>query len=301
MSLKRYLADLGYESVARNAFACSIGELTHFVLLGRDRHGKDYVEIKVWHERFAIPGEQFRPRDLATPVRGMVGPEGVISSWTWNALEGASEHIANVVGGFSACFGRFEDIRNAVGPVDETSPLWKQLYGPWTDHAPPPLTSYPAFRHEVSGSFNKGAALEIARSTFEAAAKNMGFERAPDEDTLVFIRDRGEIVDCVRFTTDLFQTFGQLEVFPWSRLVWRAERRLKGRYVGITFRRTEDLDSLWIRPIHKIGPACVDSALAWIDDQLRLQEDIRSTADFVAAIDPMYSTIRSQLAMASQK
>lgn len=297
MSLKNYLKDLGYESVSRSAFVSSIGELVHVVFLGRDRHGQDYVEVKVWHERFAIPGEQFRPRDLATPIRGMVGPEGVISSWTWKALEEASEHIARVVKGFSACFGEFQDIRNAVGTVDESSPLWKHLNGPWIDHEGTQKGSYSTFRHRVLGSVSKEAALELGCSTFEVALRKLGFERAPDENALVFTQDRGELVDCIRFTTDLFQTFGQLEVFPWSRLVWRAERRLKGRYLGITTKRTEDPSSLWIRPIHEVDPACVDSALVWIIDKLRLQQDLRSTADFIAAIDPMYSTIRAQLAV----
>lgn len=300
MSLKRYLTDLGYESVSRNAFVCSIGELVHVVSIGKDRHGLNYVEVKVWHERFAIPGEEFRPRELASPVRGMVGPEGVISSWAWKSLGDASEHVAKVVKGFSTCFGTFQDIINAVGPVEEGSLLWKQLYGPWTDRKRVEKRDFPAFRSEVAGSVSKESALELARNALSEAVKALGFERATEDHALVFFRDRGDLEDCIRFTTDLFQTFGQIEVFPWSRNVWRAERRLKGRYLGLTAKRTEDLSSLWIRPIHEIGPACVDTALAWIGEQLRLQQNIQSTADFIAAIDPMYSTIRSQLAVVSR-
>lgn len=300
MSLKSYLRDLGYESVNRNAFACTVGDLVHIVILGRDRHGQGYVEVKVWHERFAIPGEEFRPKDLASPVRGMVGPEGVISSWTWADVDEVSQHIAKIVNGFSACFATLQDIRVAVGHVDENSSMWKQLYGPFSKLGTSQPRHFGTFSTFVAGAISQEAALDLARTAFLPSLADHGFAHMSDGPSLVFFRDRGDLVDCIRFSTDLFQTFGQLEVFPWSRAVWRAERRLKGRYLPITSRRTGDLTSLWVKPIHEIEPGCLGSAMEWVSGQLLAQEEIRSTSDFMAKIDPMYSTIRSQLGMASR-
>lgn len=300
MSLRTQLKEMGYEGVTRNTFVSTVGELLHIIALGRDRHGQDIVEVKVWHCRFATPGEEFRPRDLASPIRGLVGPEGVISSWAWAALEDVSGHIAKIVSGFSACFGTLQDIKTAVGPVGEDTPIWRQLYGPSEARELIGLRHFGAYRGETTGAVTKDAALGRARAAFTAIASELGFQPASDDHALVFFRDRGELVDCIRFTTDLFQTFGQLEVFPWSRSVWRAERRLKGRYLPITSRRTEDLASLWIRPINEIGHACVDSASGWIASQLQKQQVIGSTAEFIAAIDPMYSSIRTQLASSNR-
>jgi hypothetical protein len=296
--LKCRLQDVGFEGIARNAFAATVGELIHVVLLGRDRHGMAYVEAKIWHEDFAIPGEDFSPRNLASPVRGMVGPEGVISSWTWTDVDEVSQHIAHVVSGFSACFSTMQDIRTAVGQVEEGSPQWRQLYGPRPESRASAQGPFGSFRPVVSRAVSQEGALQLACNAFLPFAAASGFAHSKDAGSLVLFRDRGEIVDCIRFSTDLFQTFGQLEVFPWSRAVWRAERRLKGRYLPITSRRREDPASLWIKSIHEIGPDCVEEATEWLGNQLHAQEAIRSTDDFIAKIDPMYSTIRSQLAMA---
>jgi hypothetical protein len=154
---------------------------------------------------------------------------------------------------------------------------------------------YGEFRGDSRVVYTLDEALSQCDKFAAPLLSELGFKRVKSEASVTFVRDRGEVQDCVRLSLDLFGVFAEVQVFPWSRDVWRAERRLKDLYQPITSRRMEDVHAIWARPVSELTNNQVAGAGSWISQKLESQLEIRSTAEFCQRIDPMYADIRTRL------
>lgn len=295
MSIVKELRAVGFEKISGSVFALSSGEIVHVITKRKDRHGKVGIALCAWHSQFVDKETDFDPKSARSPIFGFIGPEGLLPSWTWRDADGYATHVAHVAEVYTRCFQSIDDIRRALSG-QHCEPFFADALSPTV--RPKQVASvrrYGGSRGDKLAVYSLDEALNHCDTFAASFLSALGFKRVKSEASITYVKDRGEIQQCVRLSLDLFGVFAEIQVFPWSRDVWRVERRLKDVYQPITARRTEDLSAIWTRPVSELLNAEVDSARLWTEKRLESQLEICTTSRFAESIDPMYADIRSRL------
>lgn len=289
------LRGLGLRALKPSLFACRAGELLHAVHVRKDRHGDLRVSPVVWHPcLFDDDGGPF-PGNLVSPVQGDLSPRGVVPSWSWPEGTLDAAVAADTLAGFFAPFRTLDDLRNALDG-GYVLPFFKERLADAAPRLDLAAHSGSQAAYAVPGGARSlDEARQACRDFLRAVVAPLGFQPAPGVD-IVAIRERGELVDCVRILPDDFGTFASLLCFPWSRLAWAADRRWKGTYYPAVATPVPAEGGAWLAPVARLEAVDIEALRGQVAASLAHTAAGCATADdFIARLGGDFATLANAM------
>ncbi len=294
---------LGFEKITPSRFWVQVNDIYHLIELRGDRRlGGLMVGLAIWHPLFEDSLTEGKPSGLYSPVVAYAAPNGAFDNWTWDDASIDLIQIERVIRGFFSGFLSSKDIVRALEGIY----VWPAYVPSVEKMASGGLESYeltkarPAYEVIGRGADNLSIEVSISGQIFKYMT-SLGF-KCDRKNRLLYMRQRGNIHDCVQIRFDIYRTLASIDVFQWTPDLWRADKRLRGTYHPFNGFEVE-FDG---RPIlfstanlQVIGDVDIGQGLSVIDSRV---SDVTDIFTYINSIRPEHSTVAAQLrAFASRK
>jgi hypothetical protein len=292
--LKKALPGLGFKPITANVFACRGGELVHAVIIGKDRYGSDVVSVLVFLASFFEGnGPLAREHLLQSPLLGDISPRGVVSTGVWEKGTLAPVFAEEMIKTYFREFATPADVRRALDDL-YVAPYFETLM---TRDVPMPahISALPAATYDVvGGALSLNETRQAARKKLGAALVPLGFT-LPDCIDVVAVRRRADMFDAVTAVLDTTGTFVTLICFPWTPVVWQADKNWKGTYypmVPYTVMKDDAPLVLARQAFVDMDPALLRDL---VGDGIRRSSDIADHLQFADQLDASFTTMAGKL------